>query len=294
MEYMESSYKDLNDILEGGEEDNTDKEQLKEELEEILKTLPYSLCVALIKISQINKYQPLELETYYQNILPTFHLLRRTDGSKYQTQSIKTVRSAMVSNKLFSKNENGLYELNIQNAFNYLKMIQKKKAIENGISNESNNLEEAIMMNNSKTLKKEKKDKKVKYDNISNTVNEFLGKKKKIKEKKYKSEANARGRVLKYEKAFDLLTNLLNISSSDDTLNSKLTFDLNDINDTSNLNDQNPNINKIIGMLTVFKFFKPFLEKSFSSIKVQEKIFEKIAEINAQVNCMDTIYRAQE
>ena len=91
MENLETSY---NDYM-----DENDKNRLKGELEEILKAVPYSLCVALIKISQINDYQPLELEKYYQNIVPTFHLLRRTDGSKYQSQSIKTVRSAMVSNK---------------------------------------------------------------------------------------------------------------------------------------------------------------------------------------------------
>ena len=52
-----------------------------EVISDLLKEVPYSLSVALIKVSEIQNYIPLPLEKYYNNILPAFHLLRRNDGS---------------------------------------------------------------------------------------------------------------------------------------------------------------------------------------------------------------------
>ena len=224
---------------------------------------------------QINNYAPLELEKYYQSILPTFHLLRRTDGSKYQSNSIKTVRSAMLSNKLFYKNEDGLYVLNIQNAINLIKEIQKKKLLgENDLINT------------------DFKDKEENYKKSKNDYKKMIGKKRKLKVIKDKGENKKK--VQKYEKAFELFNNLLKISSNDQNLFSKLNFDVEYMVESSDLNEENPNTNKIIGMLTVFKFFKPFLEKSFNSYKIQEKIIQKIAELNSEVNYIEALQRADE
>jgi len=107
-------------------EDSDTKERRRKELEELLKACPYNLIVALIKISQINKYQPLELEKYYTSIIPSLHLLRKTNGGRYTTQSVMTVKSAMVSNKIFIRNDDNLYELHFENAINYLKSVQAK------------------------------------------------------------------------------------------------------------------------------------------------------------------------
>ena len=108
-------------------------EEEREQLAEILKEVPYNLSVACIKLCQVNGFVPLPLEKYYEHILPTFHLLRRTDGSKYQTTSIKTVRSAMTSEKIFERNDDGLYVLNIKVATNFLRNLQKKIALQGGI-----------------------------------------------------------------------------------------------------------------------------------------------------------------
>jgi len=108
-------------------------EEQREQLEEILKEVPYNLSVACIKICQVNGYIPLPVEKYYEHILPTFHLLRRTDGSKYQTTSIKTVRSAMTSEKIFERNDDGLYAINIKRAIAFLRNLQKKVAQQGGI-----------------------------------------------------------------------------------------------------------------------------------------------------------------
>ena len=51
------------------------------------------------------------------------------------------------------------------------------------------------------------------------------------------------------------------------------------------------NVDKIIGMLKVFKFFKPFLEKCFSSIEIQENIMSKISEINSLIYHMDCLFK---
>lgn len=192
----------------------------------------------------------------------------------------------MLSNRLFSKNEDGKYELNIENAFNYLKMIQKKKMI-----TEKENLNYAANQE-AKLKKKEKKEKKISKKKLKELEKE----QKLLLKAKQKKEKNLNGKlekIKKYEQAYSLLKNLLSISSNDENLYSKLIFDAGDIDDNMELNDKNPNINKIIGMLTVFKFFKPFLEKSFNSIKIQEKIVEKMTEINSQVNSMDSIFQVE-
>ena len=192
----------------------------------------------------------------------------------------------MLSNRLFSKSEDGKYELNIENAFNYLKMIQKKKMI-----TEKENLNYAANQE-AKLKKKEKKEKKISKKKLKELEKE----QKLLLKAKQKKEKNLNGKlekIKKYEQAYSLLKNLLSISSNDENLYSKLIFDAGDIDDNMELNDKNPNINKIIGMLTVFKFFKPFLEKSFNSIKIQEKIVEKMTEINSQVNSMDSIFQVE-
>jgi len=81
----------------------------------------------LIKINQINEYAPMDFDAIYSKILPAFPLLRRTDGSRYTTHSMNTVRSAMFSNKLFYKNKDGLYVLNVTNAIKIIKLIKGKK-----------------------------------------------------------------------------------------------------------------------------------------------------------------------
>jgi len=121
---------EVNPIMNIYEENDSEASQ-KKELEELIKNVPYSLCVALIKISQLHGYEPMDIDTLYQKILPAFPLLRRNDGSKYQSHSINTVRSAMVSNKLYSKNPQGKYVLNIPNAIKIVKTIKNKKLLKN-------------------------------------------------------------------------------------------------------------------------------------------------------------------
>jgi len=86
------------------------------------------LPVALIKISILNKYIPLKIEKYYDLVQPVLPMLKKTNGGKYTTNNIKTLRSAMISEQLFSKNDDGLYELNIRNAIDHIKLMSKKEA----------------------------------------------------------------------------------------------------------------------------------------------------------------------
>ena len=273
-------------------------EDAKKELEELIKTVPYNLSVALIKITLINNYLPLELEKYYQKILPAFPLLRRTDGSKYQSQSMTTVRSAMVSNKLYYKNNEGLYILNIPNALKVVKMIRNKKKpmkeedvknlnVEN-LENIKNGIEN-FDINNSGALfgsQKEKKSKKNSED--------LLGKKKKLKNIKKKGKEGVKNRIEKFQKTYSLLKNLLKVSANDKLLYSQLNFDFAEISDSTKIDEKKINVDKIIGMLSVFKFFMPFLERCFSSIEIQDNVMEKVTELNSEVTHMDSVFRFEE
>ena len=192
-------------LMEVIEEEKSESKK-KDILEDLIKTVPYNLSVALIKITQLNNYAPLTLEKYYANILPTFDLLRRTDGSKYKSQSITTVRSAMVSNKLYTKNSEGLYEINLNNAIKHLKMIKQKKSVnENDFDSsflennnddindkmEINNFDDDFnILNNYESIPKTKKKEK-----------DFLGKKQK-KLLKIKPRSSLRTKIEKFVKTF--------------------------------------------------------------------------------------------
>ena len=98
-------------------------------------------------------------------------------------------------------------------------------------------------------------------------------------------------RIEKFEKTFLVLKNLLKVSSNDKILYSQLSFDFANIADPMKFGENKLNVDKIIGMLSVFKFFKPFIERCFSSIEVQENIMNKINELNGEVHYMDNLFR---
>ena len=97
----------------------------------------------------------------------------------------------------------------------------------------------------------------------------------------------------KYLKAFELFNNLLKISSTNQNISSQLHLDMNFVNN-SNLSDESPDSYRIIGMLTFFRFFRPFLEKNFNSIRVQEKVVQKLAEVNNEVRYIEALHKSQE
>ena len=272
-----------------------EKKQIIEELEEIIQTVPYNLGVALIKVAQLNQYTPITIDKYYECIKPTFHLLRRSDGTKYSTSSMNTVRSAMFSSRLFFKNKDGLYQLNLKNALNHLKLLQKRKVL--------NDTESTRKVKTEPPEKKEKPEKKEtpNYDEFFGYNSEEEKNKKKYKKmlsKKRKianmyNENQIRKIAGKYLKAFELFNNLLKISCNNPNINSQLDFDMDFIND-SNLSQDNSNTNQIIGMLTIFRFFKPFLEKNFNSFRVQEKVVQKLSELNNEVRYIEALHKSQE
>jgi len=270
--------------------DGDEEEKQKQELEELISTVPYTLSVALIKITILNNYEPLEIEKYYQKVLPAFHLLKKPDGSRYTSTNISAVRSAMVSNALFSKNEDGLYALKIPNALKVVRILKnKKKSDEGGTNNmefekltqppgEKDNYKSNInnIMNIYKGLK------------ANDDTEKMTGKKRKLRKIKKTSEGTKRG-IEKFERSFNQLKNLLKVSSEDKALYSQLNFDFSEMKDSSQLN-----VDKIIGMLKVFKFFKPFLEKCFNSIEIQENIMHKISEINSLIYHMDCLFKFED
>jgi hypothetical protein len=101
------------------------------EIEKIIETVPYNWHVLLIKVAKLNQYTPLSIEKYYDFIKPTFHILRKSDGTKYSSSSMNTLRAVIFSTKLFFRDINRLFMLNVRNSLNQLKLLQKRKALNN-------------------------------------------------------------------------------------------------------------------------------------------------------------------
>ena len=283
---------------------NEDIESQKKELEELIKNVPYSLSVALIKISQLHNYEPMDIDSLYQKILPAFPLLRRNDGSKYQSHSVHTVRSAMVSNKLYVKDQQGRYVLNVPNAIKIIKAIKIKK--------KTNNKEEKVSKKNTYNTENnftndninnmEANDPFINYDsqnidtsNITNvSVTNIIPKKLKIKKNKEPAVQKNNTKIEKYEKTFLVLKNLLETSEGDKLLYSKLDIDLENLGDLIKLPENKLNDDKMVGMLCVFKFFKPFLERSINSVHCQEAIRAKINDLSNEFQSMENMYKIDE
>ena len=288
---MDNTESSLIEIIE--EEDQEEKK--KEIIEQLLKQVPYSLSVALIKISQLNNYVPLSLDKYYDNILPAFELLRRTDGSKYKIHSKNVVRSAMVSNKIYTRNMNNLYEINLTNAINFLQMIKQKK------SSKENSLEKSYIRNYD--ISHNQNDEEYLNTNItidlrhsnsnsrSNSIHEYIGKKRNHSEKNKKE--GVKNLINKYIKIYILLKELLEIANKDKVLYSQINFDFSNLNET-NLDNRKISIDKIIGMLIVFKFYKEFLEKCFNIIRLQDNLKNKISELYSEANYIENIFKNEE
>jgi len=271
-----------------------EKKKILEEIEQVIQTVPYNLGVALIKVSQLNQYTPLPLEKYFECIKPTFHLLRRADGTKYTTSSMNTVRSAMFSSRLFFKNKDGLFQLDIRNALNHLNTLLKRKTL-----NDTESKRIKVEPSEKRRIKDEEET-KINDEYFGNNFEEETNKKnlKKMLGKKRKmvnvfNENLLRKVAGKYLKAFGLFNNLLKISSANQNISSQLNFDLNLVSNT-NLSEENTDTYKIIGMLTFFRFFRPFLEKNFNSIKVQEKVVQKLSELNNEVRYIQTLHKSQD
>ena len=283
---------------------NEDLDSQKKELEELTKNVPYSLSVALIKISQLHGYEPMDIDTIYQKILPAFPLLRRNDGSKYQSHSVHTVRSAMVSNKLYLKDEQGRYVLNIPNAIKIIRAIKVKKKI-NNTEKEQKTKKRIINTNNNTTIitnvdnnNISSTEKFINYDsqnvdtsNISdNSMLNIQPKKPKAKKMKETKDIINKNKIEKYEKTFLVLKNLLETSEGDNMLYSQLDLDLTNLSELSKLPQSKLNADKMMGMLCVFKFFKPFLESSLNSVHCQENIIAKLNDLTNEVKSMENLY----
>ena len=102
----------------------------KEELKHLVDNIENnSLPFALIKIAIKNNFLPLSIETYYEKISPDIKILRKKDGSKYSQNSINTIKSALVTNKLFEKKHNKLYGLNLIEALKFIKNLNRNKMV---------------------------------------------------------------------------------------------------------------------------------------------------------------------
>ena len=224
-----------------------EKEELKKLIENTENsTLPF----ALIKLSIKNNFLPLSIKTYYEKILPDIELLRKKDGSKYLKNSISTVKSALVSNKLFEKKENKLYGLNICEAIKYVKKLEKSQ-------------------NNRQSKDKEK---------VTNSPKEnyFLGKKRSITKNLIVNKYE------KYQHGFQILNDLLESYPKKNEDGVKIKINFNKYKSSTELIEKTMDIDKICGMLITFKYFKPFLKKFLYSKNILN--INKKMKLNQQIS----------
>ena len=52
--------------------------------------------------------------------------IKHSNGLKYKSKSITVIRSAILTNNLFTRNKNNLYSLNIKECIKYLKTLKNK------------------------------------------------------------------------------------------------------------------------------------------------------------------------
>ena len=264
------------------------KEKEMEELELIVGTVAYSLPVALIKICILNKYIPLEIEKYYDLVQPVLPMLKKTNGAKYTTNNIKTIRSAMLSDQLFSKNDDGLYELNIRNAIEHIRLMQKRKQIDEQMINERKF--------NKENKKFEKEERRREIKNKIN-IQQFLNKKREDEDNNKKNKKGKKFRKPisygKYGNAYNLFNNLLKIIEENQNIYTNLNLDLDSFN-ALYLDEDSQYNHKVIGMLTAFKFFRPFLEKNFNCFKVQKNVIEKVSDLANEIGRMKNIIKSND
>lgn len=220
------------------ENQKKEKQYLISQIENIENSnLPF----ALLKLFINNNFIPLSIESYCEKIYPQIDSLRKEDGSKYSKNYKFAVKSALVANKLFTKNQNNLYGLNIKNAINYINKVKNK--------------------NNS----------------VNKKPKNFLGKKRMITKnitlRKYE----------KYIHTFQILNDLNETFQKKDEETEGTKINFNKYKTTTDLMEKNMSLDKISGMLVMYKYFKNILKK-FLYGKNMNIDYENKIKLNKQIS----------
>lgn len=233
------------------DKNSKEKDKEKENLKKLMENIENeSLPFALIKLAINNNFLPLTIDTYYEKILPDIEYLRKKDGSKYEQNSINSIKSALVSNKLFERKHNKLYGLNIPEVIKYIKTLKKKD-------------------NDKNTTKKDKINKEEKEQ-------KFLGKKRAITKNLIINKHE------KYQHGFQILNDLLESYPKKIEDKIKIKTNFNKYKSSTQLIEKTMDINKICGMLITFKYFQPFLKKFLYS-KSNDISYNKKRMLNQQI-----------
>ena len=234
----------------------------KEELNELIRSSPLNISTCLINICINNNYKPLSIEKYYENIYSEFDSLRKTDGSKYKSKSIKTVRSAIVSNNLFIEQKNNLYSLNIKECIKYLTAIKDKNKTNNKRQNKINS-------------------KKFKTNTENLDKNTFLGRKR-------NNSNDISEQIEKYKHVYEMMDNILDMYSKDKDLNKKIKIHFSKCNNYKEVGEKYKNNENVIqGILSMFNYFKPFIKNhlfSLDKLNYLNNLNSKIDEFREELN----------
>ena len=230
----------------------------KQELNELINQSPLNLSIALMKICQENDFNPLSIESYYQKIFPEMDKVKHLNGLKYKSKSITAVRSAILTNNLFTKNKDNLYSLNIKECIKYLKILKNKK-------------------NNKKIKQRKEKEESLLTKKRKNSFD--------INDNKIK----------RYKHVYELMENVLEIYTKDKELNKKIKIFFNKCSNYNDVIDKYKNNKEVIeGMLSMFNYFKPFLKKSLftmDSLTYLNNLNSKIKDFKEQLSLSKTLLK---
>lgn len=231
--------------------DNLDKIDFNEKLLISETTMPGFFISMMIKSGK-----PLSENQLYDCVLPRINDLRKPDGSKYKDNIKKVVKSTLCSSGIFEKvdNENKLWYFKKEDALHYInrtvektmsKKLEKNKRTYDELdeSVDKNRIEKASGgLNLNPEIKSECVDQNLPQHN-------FL--KKKLKR-------SLRNYNLKFIKANNILGELLSKYKNNTEVRKKFKNPFNNCNSALDLIKKlHGDENKIFGMLTAYKFFRP-------------------------------------
>lgn len=220
------------------------------------KTLP---CLIIKEI--LERKGSMRQSEIVESIEAQYETLRKPNGAKYGNNIKRVTASTLHSTKLFDKVNQDEYKLNKEEVIKYLERnsINKQNVYE--------------------------------ICNKSNDENDFLHKKRIIKK-----SLSANAPNIKFTHAYEILDEILVKYTNDKKICKDLTNPFAKCSTSYDLLLKIGNKDKIIGMVTCFKLFKPILKKMiFVKSKQSKKAMEKInLKLNNLMKELDFVHQAFE
>lgn len=199
------------------------------------KTLPFIIINELF-----SKEKGMKLSEIYEIVSADYNTLRKPDGTKYGNNLKRVIASTLHSTGLFMKSPDDFYTINKNEVIKYLERNSIKTITAN------DNVSNDTKINN-----------EIKNGHENENDNVYLGRKRIIK-KTLGGNANP-----KFIHAYTILDEILEKYSNDKKISKNLINPFAKCDSSLELLIKLGNSDKLIGMVTCFKIFKPILKKVF-------------------------------